>query len=253
MDLYFNKSPVLMSIRIYTFVIGLMIRDIFLRTFFAQILRFFRLKNIKESYNTRAIKVTEKQAIMSARMIALITMIIIMYAVRHYAGLNNLNIVVPGILIGLGISQQMEGTALETITDHMRDCLGTWNTVLYVFAKRKRGKHWKEIIEETEMLWAHPQIRPISGFEESLRKIEGKLSEERIMKHINKDREELNYYVQVEDNNASKFQFADHALAHMRNIRDTHDNLFDIQQRIGTWTYAIYLGIGTIIWLIQPF
>ena len=103
------------------------------------------------------------------------------------------------------------------------------------------------------MFWMHPQIHPVSGFSESLKKIEGKLSEDKIIKHINKYREEINYYVHVEDNNSSKLKFTDHTVKFLHNIRDKHDALYEIRERIGTWTYIIYLGTGTIIWLISPF
>ena len=103
------------------------------------------------------------------------------------------------------------------------------------------------------MFWMHPQIHPVSGFSESLKKIEGKLSEDKIIKHINKNREEINYYVHVEDNNSSKLEFTEHTIKFLHNIRDKHDSLYEIRERIGTWTYIIYLGTGTIIWLISPF
>ena len=79
------------------------------------------------------------------------------------------------------------------------------------------------------------------------------ISEENLIKYMNKGREEMNYYTKIEDESKSKRRFFDYALEWLHNTRDKHDDLNEVQQRLGTWSYAIYLGIGTIIWLIQPF
>ena len=251
--LFLNKSPVLMSIKIYVFTIGIMLNGMFVRTFFGQIISFIGINEKKETYNPQAVKINVKHAMMSARIIALITLLIIMYTIISFSGTNNLNILIPGLLIAFGICQQMEGASLDVITEHMRNSMGSWTTILHVFAKRKRGDYWKEFIEETELLWAHPQIRPMSGSEEALEKIEGKISEDKLIRYMNKGREEINYYSHIDDESKSKRKFFDHALEWLHDTRDKHDDLNEVQQRLGTWSYAIYLGIGTIIWLIQPF
>jgi len=251
--LFLNKSPIIMGIKIYVFIIGIMLSGMFSRTFFAQIVLFLGINEVKETYNPQAVKINTKQAILAARIIALITLLTIMYTVISFSGTSNFNILIPGLLIGFGICQQMEGAALDVITEHMRNSMGAWTTILHVFAKKKRGEYWKEFIEETELLWAHPQIRPMSGSEEALEKIEGKISEDRLVKYMNKGREEMNYYTGIEDNSESKTRFFDHALEWLHNTRDKHDDLNEVQQRLGTWSYAVYLGVGTIIWLLQPF
>ena len=251
--LFLNKSPIIMGIRLYVFAIGIMLSGMISRTFFGQVVKFIGINEVKETYNPQAVKVTAKQSMACARIIALITLMLIMYTVISLTGTNNLNILIPGLLIGFGICQQMEGAALDVITEHMRNSMGAWTTILHVFAKKKRGEYWKEFIEETELLWAHPQIRPMSGSEEALEKIEGKISEYKLIRYMNKGREEVNYYTVIEDNSESKMKFFDHTLEWLHNTRDKHDDLSDVQQRLGTWSYALYLGIGTMIWLLQPF
>ena len=251
--LFLNKSPIVMSIRIYVFIIGIMLSGMFSRTFFGQVIAFIGINERKETYNPQAVKVNVRQVMVSGRIIALMTLISIMYVIISISGTNNFNILIPGLLISFGICQQMEGASLDVITEHMRNSMGSWTTILHIFAKRKRGIYWEEFIEETELLWAHPQIRPMSGSEESLEKIERKISEENLIKYMNKGRDEMNYYTKIEDESKSKRRFFDHALEWLHNTRDKHDDLNEVQQRLGTWSYAIYLGIGTIIWLIQPF
>ena len=250
---FLNKSPIIMGIRIYVFAIGIMISGMMSRTFFGQVVAFIGINEVKETYNPQAVKVTAKQSMVCARIIALITLSLIMYTVISFTGTSNLNILIPGLLIGFGICQQMEGAALDVITEHMRNSMGAWTTILHVFAKKKRGEYWKEFIEETELLWAHPQIRPMSGSEEALEKIEGKISENKLIRYMNKGREEVNYYTVIEDSSKSKIEFFNHALEWLHNTRDKHDDLSDVQQRLGTWSYALYLGLGTMIWLLQPF
>tara|TARA_B100001750_G_scaffold242117_1_gene254952 strand:- start:4926 stop:5621 length:696 start_codon:yes stop_codon:yes gene_type:complete len=231
-----------------------MFRDLLSKIFFGFIISYFKLrKPAGENYNSKIVTSNKKEVIAAARTLGIIISLIIIYVVIIYSGIYNLNILVPGILIAIAMGQQMESAGMEVIISHMRISLSTWNTVLYIFAKRKRGENWNEVVEETEMFWMHPQIHPVSGFSESLKKIEGKLSEDKIIKHINKNREEINYYVHVEDNNSSKLEFTDHTIKFLHNIRDKHDSLYEIRERIGTWTYIIYLGTGTIIWLISPF
>ena len=253
-DLVFNRSAILAGLKSYLYIFFIMFRDLVSKIFFGFIISYFKLrKPAGENYNSKIVTSNKKEVIAAARTLGIIISLIIIYVVIIYSGIYNLNILVPGILIAIAMGQQMESAGMEVIISHMRISLSTWNTVLYIFAKRKRGENWNEVVEETEMFWMHPQIHPVSGFSESLKKIEGKLSEDKIIKHINKNREEINYYVHVEDNNSSKLEFTDHTIKFLHNIRDKHDSLYEIRERIGTWTYIIYLGTGTIIWLISPF
>ena len=253
-DLVFNRSAILAGLKSYLYIFFIMFRDLLSKIFFGFIISYFKLrKPAGENYNSKIVTSNKKEVIAAARTLGIIISLIIIYVVIRYSGIYNLNILVPGILIAIAMGQQMESAGMEVIISHMRISLSTWNTVLYIFAKRKRGENWNEVVEETEMFWMHPQIHPVSGFSESLKKIEGKLSEDKIIKHINKNREEINYYVHVEDNNSSKLEFTDHTIKFLHNIRDKHDSLYEIRERIGTWTYIIYLGTGTIIWLISPF
>ena len=253
-DLVFNRSAILAGLKSYLYIFFIMFRDLLSKIFFGFIISYFKLrKPAGENYNSKIVTSNKKEVIAAARTLGIIISLIIIYVVIIYSGIYNLNILVPGILIAIAMGQQMESAGMEVIISHMRISLSTWNTVIYIFAKRKRGENWNEVVEETEMFWMHPQIHPVSGFSESLKKIEGKLSEDKIIKHINKNREEINYYVHVEDNNSSKLEFTDHTIKFLHNIRDKHDSLYEIRERIGTWTYIIYLGTGTIIWLISPF
>ena len=253
-DLVFNRTAILAGLKSYLYIFFIMFRDLLSKIFFGFIISYFKLKKPSgENYNSKIVTSNKKEVIAAARTLGATTSLIIIYVIIRYSGINDLNILVPGILIAIAMGQQIESAGMEVIISHMRVSLSTWNTVLYVFAKRKRGHNWKEIVEETEMFWMHPQIHPVSGFSESLKKIEGKLSEDKIIRHINKNREEINYYVHVEDNNSSKLKFTDHTVKFLHNIRDKHDSLYEIRERIGTWTYIIYLGTGTIIWLISPF
>lgn len=253
-DLVFNRSAILAGLKSYLYIFFIMFRDLLSKIFFGFVISYFKLKKQSgENYNSKIVTSNKKEVIAAARTLGIIISLIIIYVVIIYSGIYNLNILVPGILIAIAMGQQMESAGMEVIISHMRISLSTWNTVIYIFAKRKRGENWNEVVEETEMFWMHPQIHPVSGFSESLKKIEGKLSEDKIIKHINKYREEINYYVHVEDNNSSKLKFTDHTIKFLHNIRDKHDALYEIRERIGTWTYIIYLGTGTIIWLISPF
>ena len=253
-DLVFNRTAILAGLKSYLYIFFIMFRDLLSKIFFGFIISYFKLKKPSgENYNSKIVTSNKKEVIAAGRTLGIITSLIIIYVVIIYSGIDNLNILIPGILIGIAMGQQMESAGMEVIISHMRISLSTWNTVIYIFAKRKRGENWNEVVEETEMFWMHPQIHPVSGFSESLKKIEGKLSEDKIIKHINKYREEINYYVHVEDNNSSKLKFTDHTIKFLHNIRDKHDALYEIRERIGTWTYIIYLGTGTIIWLISPF
>ena len=253
-DLVFNRTAILAGLKSYLYIFFIMFRDLLSKIFFGFVISYFKLKKQSgENYNSKIVTSNKKEVIAAGRTLGIITSLIIIYVVIIYSGIDNLNILIPGILIAVAMGQQMESAGMEVIISHMRISLSTWNTVIYIFAKRKRGENWNEVVEETEMFWMHPQIHPVSGFSESLKKIEGKLSEDKIIKHINKYREEINYYVHVEDNNSSKLKFTDHTVKFLHNIRDKHDALYEIRERIGTWTYIIYLGTGTIIWLISPF
>ena len=70
-----------MSIRIYVFIIGIMLSGMFSRTFFGQVIEFVGINEKKETYNPQAVKVNARQVIAAGRIIALMTLIIIMYII----------------------------------------------------------------------------------------------------------------------------------------------------------------------------
>ena len=246
---YVNNNGNLVILFSYISTASIMLRGLIVRIFFAFPIGFFRIKPADENYNKTIIKIRSKVIIRCARILAGVIWIISMYFVIIYSGINNLNTVIAGFLITIALSQQIESAAMEVSTSHIRIFISSWNTVMYIFAKRKRGERWNEIVEEAEMLWIHPQIR----YSEPLERLEGKVTEQQLMKHINKDREEMNYYKEVEDNNESKIKFANHTVEYLQNKLNIHDKIYEHQQRLGTWTYVIYLAIGTLIWLVQPF
>jgi len=246
---YINNNGKLVILFSYIFTLSIMLRGLIVRIFFAFPIGFFRIKPADENYNKTIIKIRSKVIIRCARILAGAIWITLMYFVITYSGISNLNTVIAGFLISIALSQQIESAAMEVTTTHMRIFISAWNTVLYIFAKRKRGERWNEIVEEAEMLWIHPQIR----YSEPMERLEGKLTEQQLMKHINKDREEMNYYKEVEDNNESKIKFANHAIEYIQIKLNIHDKIYEHQQRLGTYTYVIFLGIGTLIWLVQPF
>ena len=245
---YINKKGRLVILLSYVITSSIMIRGLIVRIFFAFPIGFFRIRPADENYSNTIIKTRSKVIIRCARILAGMIWLVLIYFIIKYAGLNNINTIIAGVLISIALSQQIESAAMEVTTTHMRIFISSWNTVLYIFAKRKRGEKWKDIVEEAEMLWIHPQIR----YSEPLERLEGKLTEQQLMKHINKDREEMNYYKEVEDNNESKIKFADYAVEYLQNKLNIHDKIYEHQTRLGTWTYVIFLGIGTLIWLVEP-
>ena len=78
---FLNKSPIIMGIRLYVFAISIMLSGMVSRTFFGQVVAFIGINEVKETYNPQAVKVTAKQSMACARIIALITLILIMYTV----------------------------------------------------------------------------------------------------------------------------------------------------------------------------
>ena len=72
---FLNKSPIIMGIRLYVFAISIMLSGMISRTFFGQVVAFIGINEVKETYNPQAVKITAKQSLACARIIALITLI----------------------------------------------------------------------------------------------------------------------------------------------------------------------------------
>ena len=74
--IFLNKSPIIMGIRLYVFAISIMLSGMISRTFFGQVVAFIGINEVKETYNPQAVKITAKQSLACARIIALILSLI---------------------------------------------------------------------------------------------------------------------------------------------------------------------------------
>ncbi len=205
-------------------------------------------KNHNPNYNMTLIKQKERTLIINAFVLGVSFGTLAVWLVLLIKGGESVLIVIAGILISLGLMQQVISVALDTVTISLSGFVSSWNSVLYLLAKQKSGKQeWKLLQDETEEFFVFPQI---VYFLPS--KIRQEPSTDMITRHIDERRWELAYPQTIlHHDEKSLLSFAKYAVTFLRGRLDTYNRLSAIQQRTGTVNPIVFVAVGTLIWLLS--
>ena len=109
-------------------------------------------------YNVAVIEANESEIFKSASIIAIIFTVVSIGTILSVKGSSGLGILLAGILITLGISQQIISMCIDVITADMRGLISRWNTVIYMLARSKSKTEWRFIEEEARKIFISPHI-----------------------------------------------------------------------------------------------
>jgi hypothetical protein len=130
------------------------------------------LNNRTESeYQMTLIMQKERTLVINAMILGIAFGALAIWLVFAIKGFENIMIVVAGILLSLGLMQQLVSVGLDAITTNIGRFLSTWSSVLYILSKLKSGRNtteWTLLRAEIEEIFIMPQL--IYSLPEKIRK-----------------------------------------------------------------------------------
>lgn len=198
-------------------------------------------------YNTRLINLRERDVIVSAAMLGIFFSAIAIIFVAMIKGGTNGMTVAAGVLLSIGLSQQIMSIGIDAITASLNSFLTSWNSILNLLAKQRASPAWRFIENESDQVFIHPHI--IYALPGELDEL--KVSAATIIKYVDEHKHELEYAHKIYDEEPSLISFAQYATEYIRDRLLLVDRLTNIQQRTGNVNPVVFIALGTLIWLLS--
>lgn len=205
-------------------------------------------KQAEPEYNMTLIMQKERTLVINAMLLGIAFGALAIWLVLAIKGVENTMIVAAGVLISLGLMQQLVSVGIDAVTTNLGRFLSSWNSVLYILTKQKSGSaEWTFLQGETKEIFIMPQL--VYSLPERIRK-EPTINE--ISAFIDEHRWELAYPETVFHHDEKTLSsFAEYAIGFLRGILDTYDRLLTMQQRTGTINPIVFIAVGTLVWLLS--
>ena len=206
-----------------------------------------RQKRSYTEYNMQLIKHHEREFLISAALIGIAFGILATWLVVMIKGDESILIVVAGILLAIGLSQQIMSIGLDAITLSLNGFISAWNSILFQFARQKPSPEWRFIENEASQIFIYPHIvyalpSELSG---------AKIGTAKIIQYLTEHSSELEYPQKIYNEEPSLLSFAQYATEYLKERLHVYDRLSNIQQRSGTVNPVVFVALGTLIWLLS--
>ncbi len=205
-------------------------------------------KQIEPEYNMILIMQKERTLVINAIVLGIAFGALAIWLVFVNNGAENIMTVVEGVIISLGLMQQLVSVGIDTVTTNLGRFLSAWNSVLHILAKQKNGGvQWAFFEREINEIFIMPQL--VYSLPERIRK-EPTVNE--ISPSIDEHRWELAYPETVfHHDEKTLLSFTEYAIAFLRERLDVYDRLLTMQQRTGTINPIVFISVGTLVWLLS--
>lgn len=206
-------------------------------------------KQAEPDYNMTLIMQKERTLVINAIVLGIAFGALAIWLVLVIKGAENMMIVAAGVLISLGLMQQLVSVGIDTVTTNLGRFLSSWNSVLHILAKQKaRGStKWAFLQGEIKEIFIMPQL--VYVLPERIRK-EPTINE--ISAFIDEHRWELAYPETIfHHDEKNLLSFTEYAIAFLRERSDVYDRLLTMQQRTGTINPIVFISVGTLVWLLS--
>ncbi len=226
------------------YIMAAMVRHIIIRIVLSTAL--FTSKDSSNEYDIKLVKVREKEVIVSAVLIGIIFSSITILSVVYLKGSNTM-IIIAGILLSIGLSQQLISIGIDAIAINLNNFISSWNSILYMLSRIRKGDEWRYVENESNRIFIYPHIIY------SLPKVinEPKVSSSKLIKYLEEHKDEVNYAHSIYDFEPSLLSFSQYLIEHLHNKLLLYDTLTNIQQRTGNVNPVLFIAIGTLIWLLS--
>ena len=205
-------------------------------------------KRVDPEYNMTLIMQNERTLVINAMVLGIAFGALAIWLVFVIKGAENVMTVAAGVMISLGLMQQLVSVGIDTVTTNLGRFLSAWNSVLYILTKQKSGDmRWAFLEREINEMFIMPQL--VYSLPERIRK-EPTVNE--ISAFIDEHRWELAYPETVfHHDEKTLLSFSEYAIAFLRERLDVYDRLLTMQQRTGTINPIVFISVGTLVWLLS--
>lgn len=206
-----------------------------------------RQRRVSAEYNIRLIKCREREFLIAAAFIGIAFGILTTGLVVSIKGNETLIVVAAGILLAIGLSQQIMSIGLDAVTLSLNVFISTWNSILFQLARQRPSPEWRFIENEASKVFIYPHI--VYSLPAEL--YESKIGTTRIIQYLTQNSYELDYPSKIYNEEPSLLSFAEYATEYIRDRLSIYDRLSNIQQRTGTVNPVVFIALGTLIWLLS--
>ncbi len=227
-----------------SYIIISMLKHIVIRILFSTVLLTY--KRLKRGYDIRLVKVKEEDVIISALLIGIIFALIIISSTIYFKGSNPM-IIIAGILLSIGLSQQLISISIDVVVINLNNFISEWNSILSITSRIRRGDEWRHFENECNKIFIYPHI--IYSLPSSIHA--HKIGINTIIKYIEEHKDEVDYIHSIYEFEPSLLAFAQHLLDNLHEKLLLYDNLTNIQQRTGNINPILFIAIGTLVWLLS--
>lgn len=230
------------------YIVKEMLRHIVIRLVLGATFVALKQRRPRTEYNTLLIKQQEREILISAALIGVSFGVTTTFLVFLIKSGENFLILIAGILLSIGLSQQIMSLGIDTIATHLNAFISSWNSVINLLAKQKVNPEWRFIENETNQMFIYPHILYVLPPE--LDKL--KPSADDVTKYVDEHRWEVEHpLAKLYHDEPSLLSFAEHAVEYLRGRLHVYDRLTTVQQRAGSINPVVFIALGTLIWLLS--
>jgi len=229
------------------YIVKEMLRHLVVRLILSATFVVLRQRKHVTEYNIRLNKLKERDVLVSAALLGIFfSAITIAFVASIKGGMNEL-VVAAGVLLSIGLSQQIMSIGIDAVTTSLNGFVSSWNSVLYSLAKQKEKPEWRFIENEAHQVFIYPHIVYVLPPELD----ELKVASAKIIKYLDEHKAEIDYPHKVYDDEPSLLSFAQYTTEYLRDRMRVYDRLLNIQQRTGNVNPVVFIALGTLIWLLS--
>jgi hypothetical protein len=229
------------------YIVKEMLRHLILRLILSATFVVLRQRKPITEYNERLTKLKERDVLVSAALLGIFFSAITIAFVASIKGGTNELVVAAGVLLSIGLSQQIMSIGIDAITTNSNGFISSWNSVLYSLAKQRAGHEWRFIENEVNQIFIYPHIVYVMPPELD----ELKVSSTKIIKYIDEHKSEIDYPQEIYDEEPSLLSFGQYTIEYLKDRLHIYDRLSNIQQRTGNVNPVVFISLGTLIWLLS--
>jgi len=232
---------------VIAYIVREMLKHLVVRLILSATFVVLRQRKPVTEYNTRLIKLKERDILVSAALLGIFFSAITIAFVASIKGGTNELTVAAGVLLSIGLSQQIMSIGIDAVTISLNGFMSSWNSVLYSLAKQRSNPQWRFIENEAHQVFIYPHIVYVLPPELD----ELKVGSAKIIKYADEHKAEIDYPQKIYDEESSLLSFAQYATDYLRDRLHVYDRLSNIQQRTGNVNPVVFIALGTLIWLLS--
>jgi len=229
------------------YIVKEMLRHLIIRLTLSATFVALRKKKPATEYNIKLIRMKELEILVSAALIGVSFAILTIWLVVMIKGGASALIVAAGVLLSIGLSQQIMSISIDLITVNLNAFISAWSSMVYLLSKQRPAPEWRFIENEIHPVFFYPHI--VYTLPRELD--EPKIGSAPLIKYVDEHKAEIDYPQAIYNDEPSLLSFAQYATEYIRDRLNVFDRLSNVQQRAGAINPVVFVALGTLIWLLS--